>query len=265
MNEDVKAKTWRYVPALLITLSAFLFVQVVSDVKAYRYIGGGVIPNNIISVSGEGEVFAVPDVATVSFSVVQTQKDVQTAQRMATEQMDKVLERIKSLDIEDKDIKTVGYNVYPRYEYTQEICSAIYPTVCPPGRQVITGYEVSHHIELKIRDTNKSGEVLGALGELGVANLSSLSFTIDDEKSLLREARQMAIENAKDKAKELAKDLDVRLVRIVNFSESDYPTPIYFRAESAASGMGGDFAGTPSVPEGENRIVSNVTITYEIR
>ena len=99
--------------------------------------------------------------------------------------------------------------------------------------------------------------------------MSGLSFTIDDEDELRAEARADAIEDAEGKADELAAQLGVTLVRIVGFSEDGngyYPAP-YLKREvmtmAADSAVGGAVA--PELPMGENKIQSNVTITYEIR
>ncbi|TAL48762.1 DUF541 domain-containing protein [Patescibacteria group bacterium] len=263
MNEDnAKMRAWKYLPILVLILSVFLFVQTINSIKGYRYIGGGGIPDNVITVSGEGEVFAVPDVGEVSFSVSQTAKNVQDAQKNVTKKVDEVLAKVKTLGIEEKDIKTIDYSVFPKYDYQSVICTQF---SCPPAKQTLLGYEVTHTVLLKVRKVEDSGKILGALGESEVTNVSGLSFTVDDEDALLREARQKAIAQAKGKAKELAKDLGVRLVRIVSFSESGAPTPIFFKSAAFEGGGIGGAEPAPTIPTGENKITANVMITYEIR
>jgi len=121
-------------------------------------------------------------------------------------------------------------------------------------------------MEVKVRDLAKAGELLTGIGEVGVSNVSGLSFMIEDEDNVKNEAREQAIKEAREKAKELAKQLDVSLVRIVSFNEGgNYP--IYYSrvATPEAYGMGGDAKAVPDIPTGENRIISNVTIVYEIK
>jgi len=89
---------------------------------------------------------------------------------------------------------------------------------------------------------------------------------VEDESAIQTEARDEAIADAKEKAKALAKELGVSLVRIVSFTESNggYPYPLYDKAY----GMGGAVAQSAPAPEistGENKYTSNVTIVYEIR
>ena len=248
---------------VLLLLATFLAVKTVGEIKAYRFIGGGVPISNTITVSGEGEVFAVPDVASFSFSVIEEKPTVEEAQREATQKINVVLELVRQAGVEDRDIKTTAYNVYPRYEFKREIC--IFGIPCPPGRQELTGYEVNQTISIKVRDTDKAGKILTDVGVAGVSNISGLNFTIDDEEALKQEARKAAIDNAKEKAEQLAQDLGVRLVRIVSFGESGSQPRFLRTFDTAVAEFGGAPGAVPEIPVGENKIISNISITYEIR
>lgn len=185
------------------------------------------------------------------------------AQEQAAKKMNKILSFLKKNDVEEKDIKTTNYNVYPRYVYNREICAGGY---CPPGgERELVGFEVNQTISVKVRNTDDAGGIVSGVGELGASNISGLNFTIDDEEELLKEARKKAIDEAQEKAKELAKDLGVKLVRVVSFSDfgGEPYYPRYDFAESAVLGKGGGVV--PEIPVGENKIVSSVSITYEIR
>jgi hypothetical protein len=263
-TDRIKRKLLALFGVLLIVAIIFIFTEAVNTVKKFGYIGAGVQPTNVISVSGEGEVFAVPDIAEISFSAHVEKKTVSEAQKEVTDTMNAALDFVKSSGIDEKDIKTTGYSAYPKYE--TEVggpCSTYY---CPPRKQVLSGYEVSHTVLVKVRDTDKVGAILEGLGNLKVTDISGPNFSIDDDNVLKAEARKKAIDDAKSKADVLAKDLGVKLVRITGFSESgNYP--IYY-AKSATMGIGGamdESAPSPSIPTGENKITSNVTITYEIK
>lgn len=246
----------------LALLSLFLVTQIVTEVREWRYIGSGIAPTNVVTVQGTGEVFAVPDTATFSFSVIEEGETAEAVQERAAEVANRAIEYLKENGVEEKDIKTIGYNVYPQYEYERIVCIA-YP--CPQGERKLVGFEINQSVEVKVRDTKKAGELLTGVGEFGVEQISGLSFTIDDEDALKREARQKAVADAQEKAKSLANDLGVRLVRVVNFNE--FEVPFYGRYEVGVAGVGygGDGKVTPEIPTGENRIMSQVNITYEIR
>ena len=250
---------------VLLLLALFLFVKTVGEIKSYRFIGGGVPVTNTITVSGVGEVFAVPDIGSFSFSVSEEKVTVKEAQSEATRKINVALGLLRGANVEDRDIKTTAYNIYPQYTYIREICKPGFP--CGGGKRELTGYNVSQTISVKIRDIDKAGEILAEIGSIGVTTVSGLNFTIDDEDELKRDARREAIDDARAKAKQLARDLGVKLIRVVSFSEGG-GGPIYRGfdfavAESAVYGSGGLEA--PEIPVGENKITSNVSITYEIR
>src|SRR4051812_1906610 len=92
--------------AALAMLALFLFVATLGSLKSYHYIGSGVTATNTISVSGTGDVFAVPDIATFTVSVQEFAKDVTTAQSTATTKGNGIIAYLKTQGIDEKDIQT---------------------------------------------------------------------------------------------------------------------------------------------------------------
>ncbi len=265
LNDIQKKRFFNSVLAVAVTLAIFLAVLTLNAIKEGSNIGRNFYPANVISVYGTGEVFAIPDTGSFSFSVVEEGKTVKEAQDKASKKINTTLDAVRALGVAEKDIKTTGYNSYPKYEYQQQTkaCAEIY---CPPGKQVLTGYEVSQTISVKVRNTADAGAVLTKVGDLGVSNISNLDFVIDDMDAVNAQARDKAILDAKEKAKVLAKALGVRLVRIVSFNEGGgYPIP-YAMGGAMEKVMSADAVSMPpQTPVGENEIISNVTITYEVR
>ena len=107
----------------------------------------------------------------------------------------------------------------------------------------------------------KIGKVIQGATDVGANQVGDLSFTIDKQDELKKQAREQAIEKAKTKANELASQLDVNLVRITNFSESGV-IPRYYGLEKAV-GMGIDEEEL-QIETGENKIEVTVNITFEI-
>lgn len=254
---------------LLIGLAAvallFVAVKTIHEIKMVATADRGEMPANTISVEGMGEVFGIPDTATFTFSVVEEGSTTAIAQEKATKKMNEAIEYLKAEGVEEKDIKTIAYNVYPKYEFSRTVCTEFN---CPPSRQILIGYEVNQSISVKTKDTELAGELLTGLGSIGVSNVSGVQFTVDDEESLEREARKLAIEDARKKAELLAGDLDVRIVRIVNFYEQNGGMSMYYAKEMSIDGRGGANTAAQSaapLPVGENKTVSHVTIVYEIR
>src|SRR3989344_4644148 len=202
---------------------------------------------NTVSFNGEGKVLAVPDIAMISASIVTQAVNSKTAQDQNSKKSQAVADFLKKQGIDEKDIKTTDYNIYPQYKYS---------SYC--GQATITGYQVTQSYQVKVRDLEKVSAVLDGLVSAGANQVNNLGLKVEDPEKLKTEARQKAIEDAKKKANTLKKQIGIRLGKIVNYQEGGYYPPIYFKAEAMDSGGGG--SGGPSVPTGENEIVINVTI-----
>lgn len=224
----------------------------------------GIMGPTTISVTGEGEITARPDIGTFSFSVVAEAPEAAAAQTQSAEAINTILAYLTESGVAEADIKTTNYRLNPQYRWEERICPA--GSFCPPsGDRVLDGYEVSQTVTVKVRALDTAGDLIAGAGERGATNVSNLSFTIDDETALKAEARAAAIADAKEKAKAIAKDLDVRLVRMTGYWEEDrghYPEP-YFAMDMAESRALGGVA--PELPVGESEVTSRVTITYEVK
>lgn len=245
-----------------VVLIVFISLLSLNQLLNIQYIGKDVPVMNSISVSGKGEAVSIPDIATFSFSVTETAKTVKEAQNKATERINIALSAVKSGGVQDKDIKTNSYNINPHYEYIQASCAQY---VCPPGKSVLTGYDVSQTIEVKVRDLTKAGELFDSIGTAGVQNVNGLTFSIDNIDSVKAIARAQAIEDAKMKAQKIADSLGVRIVKIVGFYDSTDEAVYNTRAEMSDIRTMSAKAPTPQIPTGEQKVTANVSITYEIR
>jgi len=225
-------------------------VGILNQIKEGKYIGQEIETKNTITVSNTGEIYAKPDLGITSFSVKTEKKTVAQAMTENTEKMNKVIDSMKDLGIEEKDLKTTTFNIYPRYNYLET------------GIRILAGYEITQSLQVKIRDLDKIGQIIQDATDAGANQIGNLSFVIDNEDEFKKQAREEAINKAKAKAKELADQLGVNLVRIVDFYESGQ-TPVFYDnyAMKEAIGAGG---GTPQIETGENKIEISVSITYEI-
>jgi hypothetical protein len=212
--------------------------------------------NQMITVSGTGEVYASPDVGLINVSVRTESRDVATATNENTTKMNEVLSFIKSQNVQENDIKTTGFNINPVYAWEDKT-----------GKRTLTGYEVTQTINVKIRDLTKVGAIISGATEKGANDVSSLSFIVDDDEKIKEAAKALAITNAKEKAKNLEAALGVKMVKIINFSESTY-NPTYNSYDYSYKTLEVSSAGgiaAPSIQTGQNKITSTVTITYAIK
>jgi len=216
-----------------------------------------------IAVAGIGEVTAKPDIAQFSFSVHAEGAEAKAAQDQSATAINAITKYLKEQGIDEKDIKTENYNLNPKYKYIQKPC--VFGAVCPPGEQTPDGFEVTQTISVKVRKIDTAGTVLSQVGTLGATDISGLNFIVDDSEKVRTDARNLAITDAKAKAEKLAASLGVHLVRIMSFNENGGGYPMYTASPMADMRAGAKEMTVPSIPTGENKTTSNVTITYEIR
>lgn len=244
MNKHYKYLAWAGTAALvMLTLFLLVTTEQVKNTAA---------TTNTISFSGEGKVVAKPDIAKIQLSIVTQALTSKVAQDDNSKKSKAITGYLKKENIEDRDIKTTSYNIYPQYKYPQF-----------GSQPQIIGYQVNQSLEIKIRNLDNVSNILDGVVTAGANQISGLSFEIDNPDALKAEARAKAIADAKKKASELQSQVGISLGKIVNFSENTggYPVPIMYGAKSLDSGLGGG----PSVPAGENEITVNVTLTYQIK
>lgn len=232
-------------------LAVFLLVETIQVVESMVRPTGKA--TNTIVVSGTGKATATPNVATIRYTVKQTATTVFDAQAKTTKIEDTALAVLKKQGISDKDVRTAGYSINPHYVY--KVC--LPNVICQ--RTKVSGYDVSQTVSVKIYDLTKIGKVLSGLGSVGVTNLSGPSFAVDDPVVIENSARAKAITNATEQAATLAKELGVRLVRIVHYTQTqNTPRSILYSLNTRSTLEG------PRLPVGENEYTVGVSITYEI-
>ena len=248
---------------VLSALALFLLIESVAVVSDISIKKESIVPANVITVRGVGEALAVPNIATFSFTVREEAKDVASAQQKSSDKANKAVAFLKEKGIEDKDIQTEGYNTNPKYDYSSGVvCTSSF---CPPSKPVLTGYEVSETVSVKVREIAKAGDLLAGIANLSIGEVSGISLTIDSPEALKAQAKADAIAKARVDAEATAKNLGLHLGKVVDFSEEnssqDYPmalgAPVMMKAsvDSVA----------PNIQPGEQKITSTVSITYEVK
>lgn len=261
MNNE-KAKSFLLYAAVLGVLA--VSYAAVSYVKTYsRSIEPGAYRS--FSVTSEGKVVAVPDVAEFTFAVItQGGKDLSKLQQENTERVNRAIGFVKSQGVLAKDIKTQGYNVEPRYQSVY--CKPV-DRICQPPE--IVGYAITQTASVKVRDFSKIGELLAGAVSAGANSVSQLSFVIDSRTALENQAREEAMTKAREKAESIARAGGFKLGKLISVNEGwGFPVPApYARYEAFGKGGGGisAMAPAPSIEPGSQEIVVNVTMVFEIR
>jgi len=211
----------------------------------------------IIKVNGSGKASLKPDIALVTIGVLRQDKTARAALDANNQAMAAVIDAMKKMKIASKDLQTSGFNISPQYHYPKRSNDG---SQQPP---VITGYQVSNQLTIRIRDLAKVGNVLDKAVTLGVNSGGGIVFTNDKPEDAITQARKKAMANAIAKARTLTKAAGVELGDIVTITEqSAMPRPV----PMARGRMMAEAAMADSVPvqAGENEYRVDISVSWEI-
>ncbi len=234
----------------LIAASSLAVVAVACDSSGDTYVTTGG-PSEGISVSGEGRVSAAPDIATIRLGVRVEAGTVEEAREQAAQLQTAILNSIKDNGVESKDLQTSNFNIQP-----------VYTT----DARTIRAYGVSNTLSVKVRKLADLSKVVDDATKAGgsATTVQGLSFGIDDPEEIKTEARKLAMEQAKQRAEETAKNAGVDLGKPISISEG-YSGGVYDAAFPTASGPSTRTADTPTpIESGSLDVVVNVQVVYRI-
>lgn len=268
MTKEQLFKTGNY---LLIAIIIALGAWTISEVLNYKNIRQD-YNAAYITVTGTGEASGIPDIATVSFTLDEVGKTAAEGQKMVQDKFAPAKKGLLDLGIDEKDIKTVSYNIYPKYTYPVTPPCLSYSVRCPEVDTTpkLDGYEVTQSISVKVRKIDDTGKVLELLGSNKINQISGPDFAVDNIEGLKADAQEKAIKDAQEKAKKLAKDLGVELVKVTGYDDGSSNGGYYRDSYDTESMYDGGYgmakaSVVPDVPAGESKITKDVSITYEIR
>lgn len=255
MEKTFSKTLLQYMAAFFLAMAAFCMLYAAIQPGWYRNIKAEITSQpyaRTITVSAEGKIYSKPDIALIDLSVVSEGKTVKAVTQEGNAIMGRVVNAVKALDIEAKDITSTSYNLYPQYTYPKDRPS------------YLTGYRLTQNIRVKIRDLETVEDALDAGVNAGANQVGQLTFDIDDPTLLKKQAREKAFDAAKEKAKEMADAAGVKLGRVVTFSEgSNYQPPAFANYKMMDAEM--ELAESAATIEpGSKELNLTVSVTYEI-
>jgi hypothetical protein len=206
----------------------------------------------LITVTGEGEVTAAPDMADVSIGVVADGATAAAALQANSQALTAVIDGLKKDGIESRDLQTSGLSLDPRYEPMRNNQ--------PPK---LAGYRASNTVTVRVRDLSKLGTLLDKSVGSGANELRGLNFGLAERGGLQDEARKRAMKEAMRKAQLYAETGGVKLgaLRAVGEEAFGFPEPKFAQPRMA---MAADAAPPVPIEGGEVAIRARVQVTYAI-
>ena len=201
-----------------------------------------------ITVSGEANISAAPDLAQIDAGVANDAKTAKEASDANNAAMGKVLLALKGAGIAEKDYQTSRLSLQPQYGQNKST-----------GASPVVGFRASNRVTVKIRDVTKVATIIDTLVGAGANDIGNISFEVTQASKLLDDAREQAVVDARRKADIYAKAAGVTLGEPISISEEGAAVPV-FRSKVAAPMA----AGAP-VAQGEETLSVSVSVSWAIK
>lgn len=237
----------RPILALLLAASTLAPVAALAD-DAPRPMKG---PARMLTVTGTGEVSAVPDVAVISSGVESRGQTARAALDDNSKAVAALIAAAKKAGLAESDIATSGFSVQPLF--------ADQPHPKDGGLPAIAGYQVSNRVTLTLRDISKVGSLLDQLVSVGSNRIDGITFLVSDANIRRDAARTAAVADARRKAETLADAAGVGIGKVLTIDEGDSraaPRPMMRMAADS-------FAAVP-VEAGSTTLSADVEVRFQI-
>ncbi|PTE20970.1 SIMPL domain-containing protein [Cereibacter changlensis] len=201
-----------------------------------------------ITVTGTGSVDSRPDMATISLGVTTQGGTAAEAMGRNSEELARVLEKLRASGVEDRDLQTSGLSLNPNWTNSNDGTAA-----------TISGYVASNQLTIRVRALDSLGGILDAAVKDGANTLNGVTFGLTDPKPVEDEARKRAVQDAAARAALLTTAAGVQLGQVLSITEGggfEPPRPMYRMDAAEASAV--------PVAEGEVSTAASVTVVYAI-
>lgn len=204
----------------------------------------------LISVSGEAKAQIPPDRAAISIGVVTEGLDVAKLKENNDQRVRAILDAVRKLGIDAKDIQTSQLSIEPVYNYNN-------------GRQELLRYKMNNVVSIEVKDLRLIEGVVNASVSGGSNLLNSLDFFSSRADAIRDSLRVQAVRNARKRAQDLVQAAGAQLGKVVTITEDHAGYQPTLRKMAMMAEGNSDDSGTP-VSAGELTITLRVNTVFEI-
>jgi uncharacterized protein YggE len=231
--------------ALLLVCAILAPVSAAAQTRSGRETDGTV--SRTVTVIGQGSVSVQPDIAMVQIGVETFKPDVTEATAENRRLMQRVFETLLSLGIEEQDMQTSSYNIHFERRFPET----------DTGGTVSGSYRVANMLSVLVRDLQDLGRIIDSAVEAGANQLWGVQFDISNPELYRRIARTEAVDDAREKARQLASAAGLTLGEVLSISEvvqqPGFPQPFLERS-----------AATP-IAAGELSFTLTIEVVFAVR
>lgn len=243
---------------ILVLGMVLLFTIVIVSILRERIVSDN---QNQTIIYGQGKVAYIPDTATIILGMqVDKAGTAEEALNQMNEKIGKIITAVKAEGVEEKDIQTSMYSLYPQYDYTD-------------GKSRVAGYNANQQLTIKARGVDKnqdlSSKVIAAANGAGANQIISVNFSVSSVSDLKQKARILAIQDARSKSEALFKAAGMKRQKVIGWFENMVQSPDSPAYGNSGYGIGGGetamakTAPAPQVPSGTQEIIIEIGVNYK--
>jgi len=241
---------------ILFIISLLALVNLTSQAKAEEINSTMNSASTVVHINTEAKKYAEPDLAIISGGIETEDKKADQAFLNNSLKMQDIFKGLKAAGIEDKDIQTSNFSLYPFRAYDKTT-----------DKSYIDGYRATNTISIKMKDMKMIGKVVDVLVSNGANNMQGPTFSVEDKEAILNEARIEALKKAQERAELYAQTAGLKVKRIVTLNESyisgDRPRPMLMKAARIEASFATN-ADVAQVASGEEELGVNLNVDFEL-
>lgn len=226
------------------------------DVPSSTTVWNNPIVTDGISVNGDGKVYASPDILIANVGITENAPTTKEALANTNNKVKQIIEIATAEWINQKDIQTTNISMYPHYNYIN-------------NNSKIDGYDSTQNLSIKIKKLDTVATILDKLSSVEGLQIQNTSYDIDNKDKIYEQARELAYQKAKSKAKQLAELAWIKLGKVISITDvsmdNSYPPvyPMYDRQEVMGMWWASSDSASPIAP-GEMVFDMSVSVVYSI-
>lgn len=205
-----------------------------------------------ISVSGSGSVKIPADMAKLTFSVQTKEATALDSVQKNAAKMNKVYDALKEIGIAETDISTANYSLYQE-NYWKD------------GKDIPGLYVTSNNIIVLLDDVEKSGLVIDTAISAGVNQMNGISFLVKDSQKAFEQARELAFQQAKEKAELFARQAGGSLGKVLSVMENSGSYPVVREYEAVEDAKLMATSNSTTISSGQDSVMATVSVVFELR
>lgn len=208
-----------------------------------------VLEGRHITVNGEGSVRARPDLAIAELGVTSHGETATLAMSENRRKVASLLLALQDNNVDEADVLTTDFGIHRETTSQQR-----------RGTEVESErFVVRNLLQITIRDIERAGFLLDRLVEAGANEVRGIRFALHDDRQMSQQARELAAQDARDKAAQLASLHDARLGKVLRISESGVRA-----VKAEAMMMRAMDSSSSTVSAGELTFAAHLQVVYQL-